>query len=106
MVKVDTVTSSDVTRGDVTRGDVMSGQLSPSQVSVNGCDEALGAEPTDPIGSVAPSMGNVKRDVKSTSVVRRTETQTGGDFHPVFETPYPYIPVPSEARQLRHREML
>ena len=79
-VKVYTGTSSYVTRGDA-----MSGQLSPSQVSVSGHDKQLGAEATDPVGSVAPSKGNAKRDVKLKSDVKHAETQESGDFHLVFE---------------------
>ena len=72
-VAVDTVTSSD--------GVVTSSQFSPSQMS----DKWLGAEATDPVSSVTPSRGNVKRDVKLTSGVKVTETPKGGDFHLVFD---------------------
>ena len=65
-VIVDTVTSNNVRCGDVTHGDVTSVKVSPSQVSNNERDEELRAEATDPIRSVTPSRGNVKRDVKLT----------------------------------------
>ena len=63
-VIVDTVASNDVTCGDVTHGDVTSVKDSPSQVSISEHDEELKAEATDPVRSVTPSRGNVKRDVK------------------------------------------
>ena len=105
-VIVDTVTSNNVTCGDVTHGDVTSVKDSPSQVSISECDEELRAEATDPIRSVTPSRGNVKRDVKLTSDVKVAETPKGGDFHLVFDHTYPYSPIPFEARQIRYKEML
>ena len=74
-VIVDTVTSNNVTCGDVMDGDVTSVKDSPSQVSISERDEELKAEATDPLSSVTPSRGNVKRDVKV------AETPKGGDFH-------------------------
>ena len=105
-VIVDTVASNDVTCGDVTHGDVMSVKDSPSQVSISERDEELRAEATDPVRSVTPSRGNVKRDVKLTSDVKVAETPKGGDFHLVFDHTYPYSPIPFEARQIRYKEML
>ena len=105
-VIVDTVASNDVTCGDVTHGDVMSVKDSPSQVSISERDEELGAEATDPVRSVTPSRGNVKRNVKLTSDVNVAETPKGGDFHLVFNHTYPYSPIPFEARQIRYKEML
>ena len=105
-VIVDTVTSNDVTCGDVTHGDVTSVKDSPSQVSISEHDEELKAEATDPVRSVTPSRGNVKRDVKLTSDVNVAETPKGGDFHLVFDHTYPYSPIPFEARQIRYKEML
>ena len=99
-VIVDTVTSNDVRCGDVTHGDVMSVKDSPSQVSISECDEELRAEATDPVRSVTPSRGNVKRDVKV------AETPKVGDFHLVFDHTYLYSPIPFEARQIRYKEML
>ena len=81
---VDTVTSNNVTCGDVTLGDITSVKDSPSEVSISERDEELRAEATDPIRSVTPSRGNVKRDVKLTSDVNVAETPKGGDFHLVF----------------------
>ena len=69
-------------------------------------DEELKAEATDPVRSVTPSRGNVKRDVKLTSDVNVAETPKGGDFHLVFDHTYPYSPIPFEARQIRYKEML
>ena len=105
-VIVDTVTSNNVTCGDVTHGDVTSVKDSPSQVSISEHDEELKAEATDPVRSVTPSRGNVKRDVKLTSDVKVAETPKGGDFHLVFDHTYPYSPIPFEARQIRYKEML
>ena len=105
-VIVDTVTSNNVTCGDVTHGDVTSVKDSPSQVSISEYDEELKAEATDPVRSVTPSRGNVKRDVKLTSDVNVAETPKGGDFHLVFDHTYPYSPIPFEARQIRYKEML
>ena len=105
-VIVDTVTSNNVTCGDVTHGDVTSVKDSPSQVSISERDEELRAEATDPVRSVTPSRGNVKRDVKLTSDVKVAETPKGGDFHLVFDHTYPYSPIPFEARQIRYKEML
>ena len=105
-VIVDTVTSNNVTCGDVTHGDVTSVKDSPSQVSISEHDEELRAEATDPIRSVTPSRGNVKRDVKLTPDVKVAETPKGGDFHLVFDHTYPYSPIPFEARQIRYKEML
>ena len=105
-VIVDTVTSNNVTCGDVTHGDVTSVKDSPSQVSISEHDEELKAEATDPVRSVTPSRGNVKRDVKLTSDVNVAETPKGGDFHLVFDHTYPYSPIPFEARQIRYKEML
>ena len=105
-VIVDTVASNDVTCGDVTHGDVTSVKDSPSQVSISEHDEELKAEATDPVRSVTPSRGNVKRDVKLTSDVKVAETPKGGDFHLVFDHTYPYSPIPFEARQIRYKEML
>ena len=84
-VIVDTVTSNNVTCGDVTHVDVTSVKDSPSQVSNSERDEELRAEATDPVRSVTPSRGNVKRDVKV------AETPKGGDFHLVFD--HTYIPL-------------
>ena len=106
MVIVDTVTSNNVTCGDVTHGDVTSVKDSPSQVSISERDEELGAEATDPVRSVTPSRGNVKRDVKLTSDVKVAETPKGDDFNLVFDHTYPYTPIPFEARQIRYKEML
>ena len=97
-VIVDTVTSNNVRCGDVTHGDVTSVKDSPSQVSISERDEELRAEATDPVRSVTPSRGNVKRDVKLTSDVKVAETPKGGDFHLVFDHTYPYSPIPFEAR--------
>ena len=105
-VIVDTVTSNNVTCGDVTHGDVTSVKDSPSQVSISEHDEELKAEATDPVRSVTPSRGNVKRDVKLTSDVNVAETPKCGDFHLVFDHTYPYSPIPFEARQIRYKEML
>ena len=105
-VIVYTVTSNNVTCGDVTHGDVTSVKDSPSQVSISEHDEELKAEATDPVRSVTPSRGNVKRDVKLTSDVNVAETPKGGDFHLVFDHTYPYSPIPFEARQIRYKEML
>ena len=105
-VIVDTVTSNNVTCGDVTHGDVTSVKDGPSQVSISEHDEELKAEATDPVRSVTPSRGNVKRDVKLTSDVNVAETPKGGDFHLVFDHTYPYSPIPFEARQIRYKEML
>ena len=60
-VIVDTVTSNNVMYGDVTHGDVTSVKDIPSQVSISERDEELRAEATDPVRSVTPSRGNVKR---------------------------------------------
>ena len=89
-------------RRNVTRGDVTPVRVSPSQVS----DRELGVEATDPVRSVTPSRGSVKHDVKLTSDVKVAETSKGGDFHLAFDHTYPYSPIPFEARQTRHREML
>ena len=89
------VTSNNVTCGDITHGDVKSVKNSPSQVSISECNEELRAEATDPIRSVTPSRGNVKRDVKLTSDVNVAETPKGGDFHIVFDHTYSYSPIPS-----------
>ena len=105
-VIVDTVTSNNVRCGDVTHGDITSVKDSPSQVSNNERDEELRTEATDPVRSVTPSRGNVKRDVKLTSDVKIAETPKGGDFHLVFDHTYPYSPIPFEARQIRYKEML
>ena len=105
-VIVDTVTSNNVTCGDVTHRDLTSVKDSPSQVSISEHDEELKAEATDPVRSVTPSRGNVKRDVKLTSDVNVAETPKGGDFHLVFDHTYPYSPIPFEARQIRYKEML
>ena len=105
-VKVDTVTSNDVTCGDVTHGDVTSVKDNPSQVLISERDEELRAEATDPVRSVPPIRGNVKRDVKLTSDVKVAETPKGGDFHIVFDHTYRYFPIPFEARQIRYKEML
>ena len=105
-VIVDTITSNDVTCGEVTHGDVTSVKDSPSQVLISERDEELGAEATDPVRSVTPSRGNVKRDVKLTSDVKVAETPKGGDFHLMFDHTYPYSPIPFEARQIRYKEML
>ena len=105
-VIVDTVTSNNVRCGDVTHGDVTSVKGSPSKVSNSERDEELRAEATDPVRSVTPSRGNVKRDVKLTSDVKVAETPKGGDFHLVFDHTYPYSPIPFEARQIRYKEML
>ena len=105
-VIVDTVTSNNVTCGDVRHGDVTLVKDSPSQVSISERDEELRAEATDPVRSVTPSRGNVKRDVKLTSDVKVAETPKGGDFHLVFDHTYPYSPIPFEARQIRYKEML
>ena len=105
-VIVDTVTSNNVRCEDVTHGDVTSVKDSPSQVSNNERDEELRTEATDPVRSVTPSRGNVKRDVKLTSDVKVAETPKGGDFHLVFDHTYPYSPIPFEARQIRYKEML
>ena len=88
-VIVDTVTSNDIRCGDVTHVDATSVKDSPSQVSISECDEELRAEATDPIRSVTPSRGNVKRDVKLTSDVKVAETPKGDDFHLVFDHTYP-----------------
>ena len=74
-VIVDTVTSNNVRCGDVTHGDVTSVKDSPSQVSISERDEELRAEATDPVRSVTPSRGNVKREVKLTSDVKVAEHQ-------------------------------
>ena len=103
---VDTVMSNDVTCGDVTHGDVTSVKDSPSQVSISERNDELRAEATDPVRSVTPSRGNVKRDIKLTSDVKVAETQKYGDFHLVFDHTYPYSPIPFEARQIRYKEML
>ena len=79
---------------------------SPSQVSIRERDEELRAEATDPVRSVTPSRGIVKRDVKLTSDVKVTETSKGGDFHLVFDHTYPYSPIPFQARQIRYIEMI
>ena len=105
-VIVDTITSNDVRSGDVTHSDVTSLKDSPSQVSISERDKVLRVEATDPVRSVTPSMGNVKRDVKLTSDVKVAETPKGGDFHLVFDHTYPYSPIPFEARQIRYKEML
>ena len=105
-VIVDTVTSNNVRCEDVTHGDVTSVKDSPSQVSNNERDEELRTEATDPVRSVTPSRGNVKRDVILTSDVKVAETPKGGDFHLVFDHTYPYSPIPFEARQIRYKEML
>ena len=105
-VIVDTVTSNDVRCGDVTYGDVTSVKDIPSQVSVSERNEELRAEATDPVRSVTPSRGNVKRDVKLTPDVKIVETPKGCDFHLVFDHTYPYSPIPFEARQIRYKVML
>ena len=105
-VIVDTVTSNDVRCGDVTHVDVTSGKDSPPQVSISERDEELRAETTDPLRSVTPSRGYVKRDVKLTSDVKVAETPKGGDVNLVFDHIYPYSPIPFEARQIRYKEML
>ena len=105
-VIVDTVTSYNVRCGDVTHGDVTSVKDSPSQVSISERDEELMEEATDPVRSVRPSRGNVKGDVKLTSDVKVAEKLKGGDFHLVVDHTYPYSPIPFEARQIRHKEML
>ena len=89
-VIVDTVTSNNVTCVDVAHRDVTSVKDSLSQVSVSERDEEIRAEVTDPVRSVTPSRGNVKRDVKLTSDVKVAETPKDGDFHPVFDHTYPY----------------
>ena len=96
-VILDTVTSNNVTCGDATHGDVTSVKDSPSQVSVSERDEELRAEATDPVRSVTPSRGNVKRDVKLRSYVKVADTPKGDDFHLVFDHTYPYSPIPFEA---------
>ena len=73
---------------------------SPSQVSISERDEELRAEATDPVRSVMPSRGNVKRDVKLTSDVKVAEIPKGGDYT------YTYSPIPSEARQIRYKGLL
>ena len=83
-VIVDTVTSNNVTCGDVTHGDVTSVKDSRAQVSVSERDEELKAEATDPVRSVTPNRGNVKRDVKLTSDVKVAEMPKEGIFHLVF----------------------
>ena len=105
-VIVDTVTSNSVRCGDITHDDVTSVKDSPSQVSISERDEELRAEATDPLRSVTPSRGNVKRDVKLTSDIKVAETPKGDDFHLVFDHTYPYSPIPFEARQIRYKEML
>ena len=105
-VIVDTVTSNNVRYGDVTHVDVTSVKDSPSQVSISERDEELGAEATDPVRSVTPSRGNVKRDVKLTSDVKVAETLKDDDFHLVFDHIYPYYPIPFEAQQIRYKEKL
>ena len=105
-VIVDTVTSNNVTCGHVTHDDVTTLNDSPSQVSIKERDEELRAEATDPVRSVTPNKGNVKRDVILTSYVKLAETRKGGDFHLVFDHTYPYSPIPFEARQIRYKEML
>ena len=75
-------------------------------MSISERDEELSAEATDPIRSVTPNRGNVKRDVKLTSDVKVAETQKGDDFHLVFDHTYPYSPIPFEAGQVRYKEML
>ena len=105
-VILDTVTSNNVTCGDITHDDVTSVKDSPSQVSISERDEELRADATDPVRSVTPSRGNVKRDVKLTSDVKVAETPKGDDFHLVFDHTYPYSPIPFEARQIRYKEML
>ena len=105
-VIVDTVTSNNVRCGDVTHGDITSVKDSPSQVSIIERDEELRAEATDPVSSVKPSSGNIKRDVKLTSDVTVAETPKGDDFHLVFDHTYPYSSIPFEARQIRYKEML
>ena len=92
-VIVDTVTSNDVRCGDVTHVDVTSAKDSPSQVSISERDKELRSEATDPVRSVTPSRGNVKRDVKLTSDVKVAEIPKGGDFHLVFDHTYPYSPT-------------
>ena len=84
-VLVDTVTSNNVTCGDVMHDDVTTVKDSPSQISNSERDEELRAEATDPIRSVTPSRGHVKRNVKLTSDVKVAETPKGGDFHLVFD---------------------
>ena len=100
-VIVDTVTSNYVTCEDVTHFDVTSVKDIPSQISISERDEELGAEATNPVRSVTPSRGNVKRVVKLTSDVKVAETPKGDDFHLVFDHTYPYSPIPFEARQIR-----
>ena len=78
----------------------------PSQVSISDRDEELRAEAMDPVRSVTPSRGYVKRDIKLTSDVKVAETLKGDDFHLVFDHTYPYSPIPFEARQIRYKEML
>ena len=72
----------------------------PSQVSISERDEELKAEATDPVRSVTPSRGNIKRDVKLTSDVEVAEKPKGGDFHLVFDHTFPYSPIQFEARQI------
>ena len=103
---VDTVTSNDVTCGDVTHGDVTSVKYSPSQVSISERDEELTTMATDPVRSITPSRGTVKRDVNLMSDVKVTEIPKGGDFHLMFDHTYPYSPIPFEAQQIRYKEML
>ena len=104
-VIVDTVTSNDLTCGDVTHGVVTSVKHNLLQVSISERDESR-TEATNPLRSVTPSRGNVKRDVKLTSDVKVAETPKGGDFHLVFDQTYPYFHIPFEARQIRYKEML
>ena len=89
-VWINTVTSNNVRCGDVTHGNVTSVKNSPSQVSISERDEELKAEATNPVRSVMPSRGNIKRDVKLTSDVKVAEKPKGGDFHLVFDHTYPF----------------
>ena len=105
-VIVDTFTSNNVRCGDVMYGDVTSVKDSPSQVSISERHEELGSEATDPVRSVTPSRGNVKRDIKLTSDVKVAVTPKGDKFHLVFDRTYPYSPIPFEAQQIQYKEML
>ena len=89
---VDTVTSNDVSCGDITHDDVRSVKDNPSQVSISERDEELRAEATDPVRSVTPSRGNVKRDVKLTSDVKVAETQKRWRFPPSVRSHLSVLP--------------
>ena len=102
--RVNICTSEDVSQYDFIRENVKPDDVTSTQkanMEEHGGDSRLEAEATDPVGSVVRSRCNVEDSVNLTS-----DTLKGGDFHLVFDQTYPYFPIPFEARQVRHRELI